>query len=132
METTRDPNSNEYYYDTLTRPNVRKKTYFSWVPLLLIPLFFVFGWVTKGAYDAPRSGVNSPQYGVGGGPGDVTPYPAGYVVSPTPVSTPPSEDVVTPSVYPSVDSEVQDTNSPTPSATSKVKATLSPSASAQD
>ncbi|MDQ3099225.1 MAG: hypothetical protein M3Q44_05755 [bacterium] len=101
------------YYDTLTRQNTHPRNPFNWVPLLLIPLFFVIGWVAKGAYDVPNNSINNPQYGVGGGPGNITPYPSGYQVSPTPVVQPVTT-IIEPTLFPSIDSEVQDTPSTSP------------------
>jgi hypothetical protein len=47
----------------------RRVNSWSWLPLLLIPLFFVFGWVANDAFD--RSAANTgPQAGVGGAPFD--------------------------------------------------------------
>ncbi len=123
-------NDEEYYYDTRTRDRDvrRSRGYFNWVPLLLIPLFFVLGWVTKGAYDAsPQNGVTTPQFGVGGGPGNVTPYPQGYVATPKPAP------VVEPSIVPddegdAMDEEVEDA-SPSPSVTPTRRSTPSGSPS---
>lgn len=44
---------------------------FNWLPLLLIPLFFVAGWGANEGIDnrQDRASSNPIQYGVGGGPG---------------------------------------------------------------
>jgi hypothetical protein len=110
-------NDEQYYYDTLTRKNTQPKRYFNWVPLLLIPLFFVLGWVTKGAYDSPNNSINSPQYGVGGGPGDVTPYSTGRVAPVSSSAASPVTATISPATHidEDGDEEVVDTPSPTPS-----------------
>lgn len=58
-----------------TRKNVeREDRSFSWLPLLLLPLFFFLGWAAND-YTNPVSddlGTGTPTYGVGGGPANPT------------------------------------------------------------
>lgn len=100
----------QYHYEPTQKNSAARIRPFNWAPLLLIPLFFILGWVTKGVYDTPNSDMNNPRYGVGGGPGAVvTPYPAGYVASPSVMPKVPEE-----SMLPAASSDVKNEQSATP------------------
>lgn len=56
--------------DTYDRHEERRS--FNWLPLLLIPLFFAIGWMSRGAVeDSQDIATQNATFGVGGGPGEL-------------------------------------------------------------
>lgn len=60
----------------------------SWIPLLLIPIFFILGWLANDYFSTINRAMNVPvQVGVGGGPPTTSSPTTQQQISPTPTIT---------------------------------------------
>jgi hypothetical protein len=109
-------------------PPARERPNTSWAWMLLLPLFFIFGWFTNDAINGTTSNVgqdNQPTYGIGGGPGpQFTPLPNSVDTTNNPNETFPPEQI--PSATDEVNTEPMLSPSPTSRAQSSPALTATP------